>query len=136
MSDDALRLLRESLARRTGVALAVVFGSLARGESSARSDVDVAVRGAADRFELAAALSLALGREVDVVPLDTDDLVLLSEIVRDGRVVVERAPGDFARFRSRALATLETDLPGIRRQQAAFTARLARSGPRHVAAKP
>lgn len=122
--------LRSALAAQSGVALAVVFGSVARGEAGPGSDVDLAIRGDADRFALAAELSRALGREVDVVPLDTDDLVLLAEIVRDGRRVVEREPGAFARFRSHALATLERDLPSIRRQQAAFTARLAREGVR------
>lgn len=123
-----LTALRNALASRDDVRLAVVFGSHARAEATAESDVDLAIRGGADRFRLAAELSEALGREVDVVPLDTDDLVLLNEIVRDGRLVIEREPGAFARFRSHALATLETDLPGLRHQQAAFTARLASAG--------
>ena len=113
-----------------GIELAVAFGSLARDEAHRGSDVDLAVRGSVDRAALAAALSRALHVEVDVVDLDTPDLVLLNEIVRDGRCVAERAPGSYARFRSAALATLETDLPLIRLQQEAFLARLARSGVR------
>jgi predicted nucleotidyltransferase len=113
-----------------GIELAVAFGSVARGEADVGSDVDLAVRGAVDRATLAAVLSRALGCEVDVVDLDTPDLVLLSEIIRDGRCVAERSEGSYARFRSSALATLETDLPLIQRQQEAFLRRLAESGVR------
>lgn len=112
------------------VELAVVFGSVARGNPGPSSDVDVAVRGSRiDHFRLAAELSVALGREVDVVALDTDDIVLLAEIVQDGRVAIERVPGSYALFRSHALATLEIDLPSIRGQQDAFVAKLARAVP-------
>lgn len=122
--------LEAALTAHPDVELAVAFGSVARGEASAGSDVDVAVRGAIDRPTLAADLSRTLGVEVDVVDLDTSDLVLLSEIVRDGIRVAERSPGSYATFRSHALATLETDLPLIRRQQDAFVRHLARSGAR------
>ncbi len=132
MAPDPLTVVRSVLERCPEVTLGVVFGSVARDEATATSDLDLAVRGELDRFALAATLSLKLGREVDVVPLDTDDLILLAEIVRDGRLVLEREPGAFARFRSRALATLERDLPAIRRQQAAFTARVAREGLREA----
>lgn len=124
----SLARLEAAFAGRPDVELAVVFGSVARGDAGTGSDVDLAVRGAVDRLTLGAQLSLALGQAVDVVDLDTSDIVLLSEIVRDGRCVAERAPGDYARFRSHALATLETDLPLIRRQQEGFVRRLARSG--------
>ncbi|MDQ3033091.1 MAG: nucleotidyltransferase domain-containing protein [Myxococcota bacterium] len=128
--EPSLTELTAALAAHRDVELAVVFGSVARGEAGLGSDVDVAVRGAVDRLALGAQLSRALGREVDVVELDTPDLVLLSEIVRDGRCVAERSPGAYAQFRSHALATLETDLPLIHRQQEAFLARLARAGVR------
>lgn len=110
------------------IELAVLFGSRARDKARANSDVDLAVRGAADRLHLAAELSLSLGTEVDVVDLDTHDLILVAEIVRDGLCVLERQPGAYARFRSHAISTLERDLPAIRLQQNAFLTRLARVG--------
>lgn len=126
-----LDVLRDELARRTDVELAIVFGSFARGEPGPTSDVDLAVSGPrVDRFALAAELSLVLGREVDVVSLDTDDLVLLGEIVRDGRVLHEGRAGASGRFRARALSTLETDRPWLELQQRAFLAHLASGGRR------
>lgn len=90
----SLAQLEAALAGRPDVELAVVFGSVARGDAGPASDVDLAVRGDVDRLTLGAEISLAVGREVDVVDLDTPDIVLLSEIVRDGRCVAERSPGD------------------------------------------
>lgn len=126
--DPLQRSIQRVLARHAAVRLAVLFGSFARGDAHADSDIDIAVRGDVDVESLRAELSMELGREVDIVSLDTDDLILLAAIVRDGRPLREREPGTYARFRSHALATLETDLPSIRRQQAAFVARLARAG--------
>ncbi len=108
-----------------------MFGSFARGEPGPSSDVDLAVAGPdVDRLALAAELALSLGREVDVVSLDTDDIVLLGQIVRDGRVIHEGRPGASARFRARALSTLETDRPWLELQQRAFLAHLATGGRR------
>jgi predicted nucleotidyltransferase len=118
--------LRSLVLSRSDVDLVVMFGSTARGDDEAGSDLDLAVRGSADRFALAADLALALGREVDVVPLDTDDIVLTLEIVRDGQLVFEREPSSYAWYRANALTTLETDLPWLRLQQDAMVARLAR----------
>ena len=106
-----------------------MFGSVARGEDHAGSDVDVAVRGRdIDLLALGADLSLAIGREVDVVSLDTEDLVLLLEITRDGRVVLDRVDGGYGGFRASALSMLETDLPWLRLQQRAFIARVPQHG--------
>jgi predicted nucleotidyltransferase len=113
------------IAARSDVDLAVVFGSVARGESGPSSDLDLAVRGSVDRLTLGADLALSLGCDVDVVPLDTDDIVLLQELVRDGRLLFERVPGSYATFRAHSLASLETDLPWLRLQQRAFVERLA-----------
>lgn len=117
-----------AVAAHREVEIAVLFGSRARDEASASSDVDLAVRGVADRLHIAAELSRSLGTEVDVVDLDTDDLVLLAEIVRDGHCVLERRPGAYAHFRSHAISTVERDLPAIRLQQTAFLSRLSRVG--------
>jgi len=126
---EVLDALRSELARRADVELAIVFGSFARGESGPTSDVDLAVAGPdVDRLALAAELALLLGREVDVVSLDTDDIVLLGEIIRDGRVIHEGRPGASARFRARGLSTLETDRPWLEIQQRAFLAHLASGG--------
>ncbi|MBX3225326.1 MAG: nucleotidyltransferase domain-containing protein [Labilithrix sp.] len=57
--------VRAAVAATPGLELALVFGSAARGEEGPASDLDVAVLGDLDRFELAGRLSLATGREVE-----------------------------------------------------------------------
>lgn len=92
-----LAALRRALRSETGVAAAILFGSTARGEDVAGSDIDLAVRfhrersGAAAR--LADRLGRRLGRTVDVTDLaqvETDSAVLLAEILADGRPLVDR----------------------------------------------
>jgi len=68
----------QALSGRRDVRLAILFGSQARGEAGPASDVDVAVQApGVDLLALAATLSLAVGREVDVVALDAAGVPLL-----------------------------------------------------------
>ena len=62
-----VRTLREALSAVAGAKVAVVFGSVARGQARAGSDVDVLVLGTASELKLNAALKpagRALGRVV------------------------------------------------------------------------
>lgn len=79
------------------VRLAVLFGSAARGEVGEGSDVDLLVSLARTpplyRAQLSARLSRALDREVDVISLEQTrerEPVLLDEILREGRPIVDR----------------------------------------------
>jgi uncharacterized protein len=76
MLDHVLALLRqqETLLRRRGILHAGVFGSVARGDDTPRSDVDILVEidystgfGTMDLMEVEERLSSLLGRRVDVV---------------------------------------------------------------------
>jgi predicted nucleotidyltransferase len=101
--------LRQILRTEPGISLAVLFGSRARGDNHAHSDVDllVALRpdaksGATERRRsraLSARLSERLGLDVQVIPLrDAEDsAVLLAEVIRDGRVLVDRG-GEWSRL--------------------------------------
>lgn len=121
--------LKRALAGRGDVRVALLFGSEARGTAHAGSDVDVAVDApAADPLELAAMLSEALSREVDVVPLEDATIPLLEQLIRDGIVVHEGYRGAGALWRSRTLATLETDRPWFARMRDAWLARLRERG--------
>lgn len=83
------------------VAVAVLYGSYARGEASARSDVDVAVGFQEDlpeddrthaRLDLMAALDVATdGTGADVIPLDRAPEALLREIWTDGVLLLGSA---------------------------------------------
>jgi predicted nucleotidyltransferase len=126
---EVVARLRQVLAGRKDVRVAVLFGSEARGAARAGSDVDVAVDApGADILELAAALSEALSREVDVVPLEDATIPLLEQLIRDGIVVHEAYPGAGALWRSHALASLETDRPWFARMRDAWLARVRGQG--------
>jgi len=79
------------------VVFAYVFGSVARGDSGALSDVDVALfidervdkAGRFDlRLRLSNELSAALGRRGDIVILNDASTSLAYEVIKHGRVVV------------------------------------------------
>jgi predicted nucleotidyltransferase len=107
--ERALQVLRT----RPSVRLAVLFGSVARGEAGARSDVDVLVRVRGDwreATETALALENALGRPVQLVSLEQAPSPLLADALRDGRVLADR-DGEWARLklRSRSIARAAQD---------------------------
>lgn len=86
--------LREALRTEPRVLLAVLFGSKARGDASADSDIDllVEVREGGDGQAIGSRLAERLGQPVQVVRLDEAEHapMLLGEILRDGRVLVDR----------------------------------------------
>ena len=125
----ATRAIRDVLAGRADVRVAVLFGSEARGSSRHDSDVDLAVYApGVDLLALRATLTATLGREVDLVSLADATIPLLEHLVRDGVVVHEGYPGAGALWRSRTLATLETDRPWFTRMSDAWLARVADRG--------
>ena len=99
--------LRQALRTERNVRLAVVYGSVARGEDTPGSDLDVLVSLAEDRpdaaVKLAVRLEGALGRRVDVARLgrvrETAPLLLL-RAVDEGRAVLDR-DGEWAPLRER-----------------------------------
>ncbi len=131
MADAIEQALRSALAARAGVRLAILFGSTARGTARPTSDADVAVlaRGV-DLLALARDLSLAVGREVQIVDLGTVGYPMLQAIVRDGIVVKEHGRGDAARWRAHALVDLENDRPWFERMRDAYLEHLAADRPR------
>jgi predicted nucleotidyltransferase len=89
------------------VRLAVLFGSLARGDARAESDVDLLVQFARKEdlgpADLSLRLSERLGRNVHVVTLEAaeNSSLLLADVLREGRVLVDRE-GSWPRLRRRA----------------------------------
>jgi uncharacterized protein len=89
---------------------AVIFGSVARGESRADSDVDVAIelrRGAARDVHaigrLVAQLESAAGRPVDLVLMDEAPPGLAYRVFRDGRLLVEHDNAALVNRKARAI---------------------------------
>lgn len=92
-----LRALRGALRTEPSVRLAVLYGSVARGEDTPMSDLDLLVSLAPDRPEVAVGVAVrlerALGREVDVARLERtreNAPLLLQQAVDEGRVVLDR----------------------------------------------
>ena len=122
--------LRDLLAGREDVTLALLFGSHARGEATAASDVDIAVaaRPSVDLLTLAHELGRALERDVQIVRLDDASIPLLEELVRDATAVHEAQPSTYGRWRARTLSMLETDRPWFARMRDAWLQRVAERG--------
>lgn len=92
-------VLREALEPQEGVRLAVLYGSLARGDEDAGSDLDLLVSLAgdrnshADRYRLATELERLSGRRVDIARLERVEStapLLLHYALQEGRVLVDR----------------------------------------------
>jgi predicted nucleotidyltransferase len=99
MSDEVVQAVADFFARDPhGAYAAYLFGSVARGTARASSDVDVAVlleSGRPTTLEayptaLRADLSALLGREVDLVVLDSAPPDLTHRVLRDGKIVLDR----------------------------------------------
>jgi predicted nucleotidyltransferase len=89
--------LRGALGTEHGVRLAVLYGSLARGDEDAGSDVDLLISLADDRplagVELAVRLERVAGRSVDIAHLERVEAnapLLLDRVLDEGRVLVDR----------------------------------------------
>lgn len=89
--------LRVALRTEPNVAFAMLFGSVARGDHRADSDVDLLVvlrDDSLDRLvEIQDRLERASGKDVDLLTMEgaADNDVLLATAVEEGRVLVDRA---------------------------------------------
>lgn len=92
-----LSALRQALRTEHSVRLAVLYGSLARGDADEGSDLDLLVLFADDRlsagYELATRLQRVTARRVDVARLERVEAkapLLLDRILEEGRVLIDR----------------------------------------------
>lgn len=111
--------LRDALACVANLRLAMMFGSVARGEARANSDVDVAVLAdhtlsADERIRLVDSIAQATGRAVDLVDLTTAGPPLLGEILRDG-IRLLGSPAELAALATRAALDAADFLPLVQR---------------------
>jgi predicted nucleotidyltransferase len=111
--------LRDALARAADLRLAMMFGSVARGEARANSDIDVAVLAdhtlsADERIRLIESIAQTTGRAVDLVDLTTAGPPLLGEILRDG-IRLLGSPADLAALATRAALDAADFLPLVQR---------------------
>jgi len=86
---DLNHRIRQVLQQHGGIRLAILFGSLATGRATFRSDLDLAVLmdsplSAATKMALIGDLSLAIGRPVDLIDLKTVGEPVLGQILKHG----------------------------------------------------
>ena len=117
-----LSALRRALRTEHGVRLAVLYGSLARGDEDADSDLDLLISLADDRpsagFRLAVRLQSVSGRRVDVAHLQRVEVrapLLLDRILEEGRVLIDR-DGEWGRLCKHRSALRARALRAHRRQ--------------------
>lgn len=90
---EAVRPQLEELCRRYGIAELSVFGSVARGDDRAGSDIDLLYVNAPDRrlgwefYDLQPQLERLLDRRVDLVPKAGLHWVIRDEVLADARVL-------------------------------------------------
>jgi predicted nucleotidyltransferase len=106
MLPPLLRRIHETLGEVQGVWL---FGSFARGQATATSDLDLAVLGAQPFdpvaiFDLGLTLGVLARRDVDLVDLRRAPVVLKKEILTGGSLVANDAPTACERFAGEAMA--------------------------------
>ncbi len=114
--------LRAALRTEPNVRLAILAGSMARGDDHGQSDVDLIVElerdGMAERAKLALRLKEKFGRDVDVASLRSvlDDPLSLLQVLDEGRVIVDR--GEFwGELRAQRVVVRKRAMRAFRRQQ-------------------
>ncbi len=134
-----IRELGEALGKVSEVAFAYLFGSRARGEGRAFSDIDLAVMlrpsaahldGAQRLWFLAPKLVAIAGDRLDLVFLDRTGVVLSHRILRDGLLIYDGDP--VARVRHRVgVVSRYLDTAHLRAVQIEATRRSAQEGGQH-----
>jgi predicted nucleotidyltransferase len=123
--------LRGALRTERGVRLAVLYGSLARGDEDADSDLDLLIALAGDSIaaglDLSTRLRGATGRQVDVAHLGRVEQgapLLLDRVLDEGRVLVDRE-GQWRQLRARRRTIRARAQRSHRRQMAAASLAIA-----------
>ena len=130
--DDPLLIDRIARVLRDGPALrvAMLFGSAARGQLHADSDVDLGILPVDTdlplraELDLQAALAQACGRSVDLVRLDHATTVLKWRVLQEGRAIAPTSHADLVRFTRDSALEYAEFAPALHRAEVAFQAKL------------
>ena len=111
--------VQAALAKHPEIEVALVFGSVARGDATPGSDIDVAVQTAAalgveDKMQLIADIAAATGRPVDLIDLRAIGEPLLGQILKHGQRIRGDAV-DMALLMQRHVYAMEDFMPYVER---------------------
>ena len=92
LSEEAI-FVKKVLTRFATIDLAIVFGSVAKNQATAQSDLDIAISsltplGVEDKIDIINALAQATGRPIDLVDLREVGEPLLGQIVQHGKWLI------------------------------------------------
>ena len=92
LSEDAI-FVKKVLERFATIDLAIVFGSVAKNQAGAESDLDIAINtqttlSVEGKIEIISALAEATGRPIDLVDLREVGEPLLGQIVQHGQMII------------------------------------------------
>jgi predicted nucleotidyltransferase len=112
ITPEDLQKAVDILDRRFGLDSLWLFGSEAQGTARPDSDVDLAAlfKGnptPVEVFEAQVELAEILGRDVDLVNLDRVSPILARQVLRHGRLVIDRSPKRRYAFFSRTISMYE-----------------------------
>jgi len=87
--------IRDFLEKQSDIKLVWVFGSVAKGDAGFDSDIDIAITTnnqlTADRkAELISGIALIASRPVDLIDLNAADPVLMRQVLRKGKIIINK----------------------------------------------
>ena len=112
----------------------MLFGSVAQGTDGPNSDVDLGIfpedpaLSLQDELSLQTELSRSYGRKVDLVRLDRAPTLVKWQVVRHGRVLMERVPSSARRFIADSVADYLDFAPAFERASETFRRFLVAEG--------
>ena len=108
---DILERLKKNLQAEGNILVAYIFGSFLEQRLTSESDVDIAVlfreESVPDGFgmlDLAARLSRGAGREVDLLCLNNAGPIIAMQVLRKGKIIVERDAQKRVEFQVRLIS--------------------------------
>lgn len=115
----SIQQVQSALAKHPEIELAIVFGSVARGEARRDSDIDVAVQlpaplGTREKMQLIADIATTTGRPVDLIDLRAVGEPLLGQILKHGQQI-RGEPADLASLMQRHVYAMEDFMPYVER---------------------
>lgn len=128
---ELIEEVRRALEAGPPLRLAVLFGSFAKQRARADSDLDLAILPRDEslslhaELDLAAQLSLATRREVDLVRLDRATMLLRWEVAKDGILLISDPTSEWLRFRVAAASEHADMAEALDRAARRFRQRIA-----------